>query len=64
MKCVMDVDSVLIPVAMIDASLRRDMALVFTKELAMKSLNGFDVLMNRRIERRVSKEGADERLCN
>ena len=60
----MDVDSVLIPVAMIDASLRRDMALVFTKELAMKSLNGFDVLMNRRIERRVSKEGADERLCN
>ena len=34
------------------------------KELAMKSLNGFDVLMNRRIERRVSKEGADERLCN
>ena len=64
MKCVMDVDSVLIPVAMIDASLRRDMALVFTKELAMKSLNGFDVLMNRRIERRVGKEGADERLCN
>ena len=60
----MDVDSVLIPVAIIDASLRRGMALVFTKELAMKSLNGFDVLMNRRIERRVSKEGADERLCN
>ena len=64
MKCVMDVDSVLIPVAMIDASLRRDMALVFTKELAMKSLNGFDMLMNRRIERRVGKEGTDERLCN
>ena len=55
----MDVDSVLIPVAMIDASLRRDMALVFTKELAMKSLNGFDVLMNRRIKRRVDEEGID-----
>lgn len=64
MKCVMDGNSVLIPVAMIDASLGRDMALVFTKELAMKSLNGFDVLMNRRIKRRVGKEGADERLCN
>ena len=57
-------DSVLIPVKVIDVSLRRDMTLVFTKELAMKSLNGFDVLMNRRIERRVGKEGADERLCN
>ena len=60
----MDVDSVLIPVKVIGVSLRRGMALVFTKELAMKSLNGFDVLMNRRIERRVGKEGADERLCN
>ena len=64
MKGVMDVDSVLIPVIVICASLRRGMVLVFTKELAMKSLNGFDVLMNRRIERRVSEEGADERLCN
>lgn len=60
----MDVDSVLILVKVIGVSLRRGMALVFTKELAMKSLNGFDVLMNRRIERRVGKEGADERLCN
>ena len=60
----MDVDSVLIPVKVIGVSLRRGMALVFTKELAMKSLNGFDVLMNRPIKRRVSKEGADERLCN
>ena len=60
----MDVDSVLILVKVIGVSLRRGMALVFTKELAMKSLNGFDVLMNRRIKRRVGKEGADERLCN
>ena len=64
MKGVMDVDSVLIPVKVIDVSLGRGIVLVFTKELAMKSLNGFDVLMNRRIERRVSEEGADERLCN
>lgn len=60
----MDVDSVLIPVIVISMSLGRGIVLVFIKELAMKSLNGFDVLMNRRIERRVSKEGADERLCN
>lgn len=59
-----DGNSVVILVKVIDVSLRRDMALVFTKELAMKSLNGFDVLMNRRIKRRVGKEGADERLCN
>ena len=57
-------DSVLILVKVIGMSLRRGMVLVFIKELAMKSLNGFDVLMNRRIERRVGKEGADERLCN
>ena len=60
MKCVMDGNSVLILVKVIDVSLGRGIVLVFTKELAMKSLNGFDVLMNRRIERRVSKEGADE----
>ena len=60
----MDVDSVLILVKAIGVSLGRGIVLIFTKELAMKSLNGFDVLMNRRIERRVSKEGADERLCN
>ena len=64
MKCVMDGNSVLILVKVIDVSLGRGIVLVFTKELAMKSLNGFDVLMNRRIERRVSEEGADERLCN
>lgn len=64
MKCVMDVDSVLILVKVIGVSLRRGIVLIFTKELAMKSLNGFDVLMNRRIKRRVGKEGADERLCN
>ena len=57
-------DSVLILVKAIGVSLGRGIVLIFTKELAMKSLNGFDVLMNRRIERRVSKEGADERLCN
>ena len=60
----MDGNSVLIPVIVIGVSLRRVMVLVFTKELAMKSLNGFDVLMNRRIERRVGEEGTDERLCN
>ena len=60
----MDTNSVLILVKVIGMSLRRDMVLVFIKELAMKSLNGFDVLMNRRIERRVGEEGADERLCN
>lgn len=60
----MDGNTVLIPVKVIGVSLRRGMVLVFTKELAMKSLNGFDMLMNRRIERRVGKEGADERLCN
>ena len=60
MKCVMDGNSVLILVKVIDVSLGRGIVLVFTKELAMKSLNGFDVLMNRRIERRVSEEGADE----
>ena len=60
MKCVMDGNSVLILVKVIDVSLGRGIVLIFTKELAMKSLNGFDVLMNRRIERRVSKEGADE----
>ena len=60
----MDVDSVLILVKVIGVSLRRGIVLVFIKESAMKSLNGFDVLMNRRIERRVGKEGADERVCN
>ena len=60
----MDGNSALILVKVIVVSLRRGMVLVFTKELAMKSLNGFDMLMNRRIERRVGKEGADERLCN
>ena len=60
----MDGNSVVILVKVIGVSLGRGMVLVFTKELAMKSLNGFDVLMNRRIERRVSEEGADERLCN
>ena len=60
----MDVDSVLILVKVIGVSLGRGIVLIFTKELAMKSLNGFDVLMNRRIERRVGEEGADERLCN
>ena len=60
----MDGNSVVILVRVIGVSLRRGMVLVFTKELAMKSLNGFDMLMNRRIERRVGEEGADERLCN
>ena len=60
----MDGKSVVILVKVIGMSLKRGMVLVFTKELAMKSLNGFDVLMNRRIERRVGEEGADERLCN
>ena len=54
----------LILVKVIGVSLGRGIVLIFTKELAMKSLNGFDVLMNRRIKRRVGKEGADERLCN